>query len=213
MNKILKQFQETSGRDPWLWPLAPRLAFFAFVAVAVAVLLWFLWLTGYRDELESARAQEATLRTEFSRDYRKAVNLDALKAQREQAIQYVTLLEKQLPSKAEMSALLSDINQAGIGRGLQFELFKPGSVQLKDYYAEQPIEIQVSGSYDEVGQFVSDLAHLPRIVTLGNLQIEKGQKNMADGRLVMKAIAKTYRYLDPEEVAAQSRAKAAARKK
>lgn len=212
MNAIGKQFQDLNGRDPWLWPVFPRVLVFVAIAIAVAVLSWFLYLTQMRDELDSVRQQETGLRTDFSRNYQKAVNLDALKKQREQALQYVNLLEKQLPSKAEMPALLSDINQAGVGRGLQFELFKPGSIQVKDYYAELPIEIVVSGSYDEVGEFVSDIAHLPRIVTLGNLDIARPTKADSGDRLTMKAIAKTYRYLDEDEVNAQAANNAKARK-
>ncbi|KKW68614.1 hypothetical protein AAV94_04430 [Lampropedia cohaerens] len=198
MKNILSQFQQTSGRDPWLWPIAPKACVYVFIAAGVLVLLWFLWLSGYRDQLESARAREASLRTEFSRDYAKAVNLEALKSQKEQAIQYVNLLEKQLPNEAEMAALLSDINQAGIGRGLQFQLFKPGAQQVRDYYVEQPIELVVDGTYDAIGEFVSDIAHLSRIVTIGNMEI-RGAADRASDRLTMRAIARTYRYLSPEE--------------
>ena len=112
---------------------------------------------------------------------------------------YVDRLEKQLPSKAEMGALLSDINQAGAGRGLQFELFKPGQVVVKDYYAEQPIDIKVTGSYHDIGAFASDMANLPRIVTLNNMALTTGK----DGMLTLDAVAKTYRYLDADEVNAQ----------
>lgn len=214
LSTISKQFQETSGRDPWLWPLLPRLLVFAVIALLVAALSWFLWLKSFKEELEAARAREQALRTEFSQNYRKAVNLDALRRQREQAIQYVNLLEKQLPGKAEMAALLSDINLAGIGRGLQFDLFKPGATQVKDYYAELPIQLQVSGSFDAIGGFVSDIAHLPRIVTLGDVQIAGDAKSLAGSNpLKMTAVAKTYRYLDPEEVAVQTAAKVAAAKK
>jgi type IV pilus assembly protein PilO len=107
-------------------------------------------------------------------------------------------MEKQLPSKAEMAALLSDINQAGLGRGLQFELFKPGKVDVKEYYAELPIDIRVTGNYHDVGAFAGDMANLPRIVTLNNMALDTGK----DGTLVLNAVAKTFRYLDPEEVAA-----------
>jgi type IV pilus assembly protein PilO len=139
-------------------------------------------------------------------DYKKkltqAVNLDALRKQREQVQQYVTQLEKQLPSKAEMDALLSDINQAGLGRSLTFDHFRPGSVSVKEYYAELPISIRVTGRYHDIGSFASDIAHLSRIVTLNNLEINQGK----DGNLTMDSTAKTFRYLDPEEVAAQRKA-------
>ena len=129
----------------------------------------------------------------------QAVNLEALKKQREQVQQYVTQLEKQLPSKAEMDALLSDINQAGLGRSLQFELFRPGQVLVKDYYAELPISVRVTGGYHDIGAFAADIANLSRIVTLNNIAITPAK----DGNLVMDATAKTFRYLDNEEIALQ----------
>lgn len=138
----------------------------------------------------------------------QAINLQALRKQKEQVGEYVASLEKQLPSKAEMDALLSDINQAGLGRGLQFELFKPGQVVVKDYYAELPIDIKVSGSYHDVGAFTSDIANLPRIVTLNNLSLVATK----DGVLALDAIAKTFRYLDKDEVAAQRKASGADKK-
>ena len=121
-------------------------------------------------------------------------------------LQYVTQLEKQLPSKAEMDALLSDINQAGLGRSLQFELFRPGQIAVKDYYAELPITLRVTGKYHDIGAFASDIANLSRIVTLNNLTITP----KADDSLTMDATAKTFRYLDPNEVAAQRKATAPA---
>ena len=116
------------------------------------------------------------------------------------------LLEKQLPSKAEMDALLSDINQAGVGRGLQFEYFRPGAMVTKDYYAELPIALRISGRYGDLGAFTGDIANLPRIVTLNNLAIAAGK----DGTLTLDATAKTFRYLDEAEVAAARKARAAA---
>ena len=133
----------------------------------------------------------------------KAVNLEALKKQREQVQQYVTQLEKQLPSKAEMAALLSDVNQAGLGRSLQFELFRPGQVVVKDYYAELPIAVRVTGKYHDMGAFASDVANLSRIVTLNNLSISPVNATSQDGLLSMEVTARTFRYLDAEEIAAQ----------
>ena len=127
------------------------------------------------------------------------MNLDVLRKQREQVQQYVTQLEKQLPSKAEMDALLSDINQAGLGRSLQFELFRPGQIAVKEYYAELPITIKVTGKYHDIGSFASDIANLSRIVTLNNLSLSP----RPDGSLTLDATAKTFRYLDPDEVLAQ----------
>jgi type IV pilus assembly protein PilO len=115
----------------------------------------------------------------------------------------VLTLEKQLPSKSEMDALLSDINQAGVGRGLDFELFRPGQINVREYYAELPIAVKVSGKYHDLGAFASDIANLPRIVTLNNLSVQAGK----GGSLTLDAIAKTYRYLDQDEIAAQRKAK------
>jgi type IV pilus assembly protein PilO len=169
------------------------------------VLLWFAWLSTSQEELEASQAQELTLREDYKTKLAKAVNLDALKKQREQVQQYVTQLEKQLPSKAEMDALLSDINQAGLGRSLQFDLFRPGQVAVKEYYAELPIAIKVTGRYHDIGAFASDIANLSRIVTLNNLSITP----KPDATLTLDATAKTFRYLDGEEIAAQRKATSA----
>jgi len=168
------------------------------------VVLWFLWLNTSVAELEAEQAREVKLREEYKLKLGKAVNLEALKKQREQVLQYVTQLEKQLPSKAEMDALLSDINQAGLGRSLQFDLFRPGQVAVKDYYAELPIAVRVTGRYHDIGAFASDIANLSRIVTLNNLLIVPTK----EGALAMDATAKTFRYLDAGEVAAQRKAAA-----
>jgi type IV pilus assembly protein PilO len=166
--------------------------------------LWYLWLQDSDAELQAERAKEVRLRDDYSKKLAQAVNLEALKKQREQVLQYVTQMEKQLPSKAEMDALLSDINQAGIGRSLQFDLFRPGQVSVKEYYAELPIAIRVTGRYNDIGLFTSDIAYLSRIVTLNNLTLLPAR----DGSLSLDATAKTFRYLDPEEVAAQRQAAA-----
>jgi type IV pilus assembly protein PilO len=172
------------------------------VTVAIVAALWFVWLTNSADELEAKQHEEETLRADYKKKLTQAVNLDALLKQREQVKQYVTQLEKQLPSKAEMDALLSDINQAGLGRSLTFDLFRPGQVSVKEYYAELPIAVKVAGRYHDIGAFASDVAHLSRIVTLNNLEIAQGR----EGTLTMDATAKTFRYLDPDEVNAQRKA-------
>jgi type IV pilus assembly protein PilO len=201
-DRLLSQFQNLDPRNPVAWPALPRYALFVLVAVIVVVALWFVWLSSADDELEEERKKEAKLREEYTGKLVKAVNLDALLKQREQVLQYVTQLEKQLPSKAEMDQLLSDINQAGVGRSLQFDLFRPGQVAVKDYYAELPISIKVSGGFHDMGSFASDIANLSRIVTLNNLTILP----VKDGTLAMEATAKTFRYLDPDEVASQRNA-------
>ncbi len=200
--RIASQFRGLNPNDPASWPIVPKALLCAGVLVAIVVALWFVWLTSSADELEAAQKKEQTLREDYRKKLTQAINLDALRKQREQVQQYVTQLEKQLPSKAEMDALLSDINQAGLGRSLTFELFRPGQVSVKEYYAELPISVKVTGRYNDIGAFASDIAHLSRIVTLNNLEIAQGK----EGALVLDTSAKTYRYLDPEEVAAQRKA-------
>ena len=204
------QFSNLDPRNPVSWPALPRYSLFAGVALAVVAVLWFLWLSGQNDQLAAAHDQEAKLRDEYKIKLGKAINLEALRKQREQVLQYVTQLEKQLPSKAEMDALLSDINQAGLGRSLQFELFRPGAIAVRDYYAELPITIRVTGRYHDIGAFTSDIAHLSRIVTLNNLAIAPAKDGST---LSMDAVAKTYRYLDAEELAAQRKALAGVKTK
>lgn len=203
--QLQRQFQNLDPKDPSLWPILPRVLLCLFIAAAVATFLWFFKLSEYEDELTTERTTEQTLREDYQKKLIKAVSLDMLKKQREQVQQYVTQLEKQLPSKAEMSALLSDINQAGLGRSLQFELFRPGQVVVKDYYAELPIAIRVTGRYHDIGAFAADVANLSRIVTLNNIALAPASKEGA-GNLAMEATARTFRYLDPEEIQAQKAA-------
>ena len=206
---LRSQFQGLNPNDPSLWPVFPRFVLCFALMAGIVTALWFSWLNTSDAELDAERAKEVALRTEFKGKLAQAVNLEALRKQREQVQQYVFQLEKQLPSKSEMDALLSDINQAGLGRSLRFELFRPGSVSAKEYYAELPIALRVSGRYHDVGSFASDIANLSRIVTLNNLSITPG----SSGTLQMEATAKTFRYLDAEEVAAQRKAAAPAAKK
>lgn len=200
--KLSSQFTDLDPKDPSLWPILPRYSLFFVAALVVVVGLWFAWLSGSQESLQIEQEKELKLREDFKTKLSKAVNLDVLKKQREQVQQYVTQLEKQLPSKSEMDALLSDINQAGLGRSLQFDLFRPGQVAVKEYYAELPITLKVSGRYHDIGSFASDIANLSRIVTLNNLSINP----RPDGTLLMDATAKTFRYLDTDEVAAQRNA-------
>jgi type IV pilus assembly protein PilO len=193
------QFRGLDPNDPGSWPLLPRTLVCVLLMVGIVVALWFVWLTNSADELDQAQKKELQLRDDYTKKLAQAVNLDALKKQREQVQQYVTQLEKQLPSKAEMDALLSDINQAGLGRSLNFELFRPGQVSVKEYYAELPIAVRVTGHFHDIGAFAADIANLSRIVTLNNLSLAPAK----DGSLGLDATAKTFRYLDADEVAAQ----------
>jgi type IV pilus assembly protein PilO len=210
------QFRGLDRRQPGQWPILPKLGSWLLLAGLVVLLGWFLLLSSKTDELEAERAKEPSLRSEYRSKLAQAVNLPELRKQKQQVEEYVTQLEKQLPGKAEMDALLSDINQAGIGRGLQFELFRPGSVSVKDYYAELPISVRVTGRYHDIGSFAADVANLSRIVTLHDLSIGAPTAQAAgSGLLAMDATARTYRYLDAAEVSAQAdqKKKAAGAKK
>jgi type IV pilus assembly protein PilO len=202
------QFRDLNGVHPGLWPIAPRMLCAVGALVAVIAVGWYGYWRGQFDELDQGRQEEQTLRDGYKSRIQQSINLEGLRKQKIQVEHYVSALEKQLPSKAEMDALLSDISQAGLGRGLQFDLFRPGQATPKDYYAELPIDIRLNGSYHDMGAFASDIAHLSRIVTLNNLNIETGK----DGALALAAVAKTFRYLDPEEVASQKKAQKGVKK-
>ncbi len=203
------QFQGLQNRHPGLWPIAPKLALFAGMFVLVLVAGWLVYWRGQLEELDMLAMKEEELKGQYVDKLKQAVNLDVLRKQKEQVAQYVTVLEKQLPGKAEMDALLTDINQAGVGRGLAFELFRPGQTVVKEYYAELPINLRLVGNYHDLGAFTSDISNLPRIVTLNNLNMSLQDKT---GQLVLEAVAKTYRYLDPDEIAASRKAAADAKK-
>jgi type IV pilus assembly protein PilO len=192
------QFRSLNPNEPGQWPLLPKIVTWAFVALIMVALGWFLLLSTAHEELDAERAKEPTLKADYRNKLGQAVNLAELRKQKLQVEEYVTQLEKQLPGKAEMDALLSDINQAGLGRGLQFELFRPGQVVIKDYYAELPIAIKVTGRYHDIGSFAADIANLSRIVTLHNVTLLSSKE--LNGILSMDATARTYRYLDPNEI-------------
>jgi len=206
---VSSQFRDLNGLHPGLWPLVPRLSVGFGVLVVVLILSWFFYWDGQNEEINQKQQEEVKLKQEYKDKLHQAINLDALKDQRVLVQQYVAAMERQLPSKAEMGALLSDINQAGAGRGLVFNSFKPGVVTVKDYYAELPIDIKLSGNYHDLGEFVADIAMLPRIVTLNNLSITSNPK---DSTLTLDVVAKTFRYLDKDEVLAQENLKKAAKK-
>jgi type IV pilus assembly protein PilO len=200
---LLSEFRGLTLDNVGAWPMVPRVALWLFVIAACAVGGWFGLWSGQKEQLEQLQAEEIKLKEEYRSKLQQAINLDELRKQREQVSQFVLTLEKQLPSKSEMDALLSDINQAGVGRGLDFELFRPGQTNVREYYAELPIAVKLAGKYHDLGAFASDIANLPRIVTLNNLNVTTGRS----GSLTLDATAKTYRYLDPEELAAQRKAK------
>lgn len=210
------QFRNLDTSNPSSWPVLPKALLLLLITVLVVTALWFLWLKKVDEELVGEQARETTLKGDYTTKVQKAVSLEELKKQREQVQQYVSLLEKQLPSKSEIDALLSDINQAGLGRSLQFDLFRPGGLDVKEYYAELPIAMKLSGGYHDMGAFAGDIANLSRIVTLNNMTIvPKVDKSLpkdvavnAD-TLALDVTAKTYRYLDPEERAAQKKASGA----
>lgn len=198
LGRLAADFRGLDPNDPGLWPSAPRVTvFIVLLVVTVALAWWFVW----RDQvelLERRQAEEVQLRQDWVSKKRQAVNLEEYRRQLTETDRQFGALLKQLPNRAEMDSLLSDINQAGLGRGLQFELFKPGADVIRDFYAEMPIEIRVIGSYHDLGQFASDVAKMPRIVTLRGISLEKqGEVLKLDGRAI------TYRYLDEEELAQQ----------
>jgi len=205
------QFRGLNLNEPGQWPILPRLAAWFLVSVLVVVVGYFALLSSSSDELEAERNKEPGLKQDYRAKLAQAVNLGELRKQKTQVEEYVKQLERQLPGKAEMDALLSDINQAGIGRGLQFELFRPGQSVVKDYYAELPISIRVTGRYHDIGAFAADVANLSRIVTLNNLSISPVNQREIGSPLAMDATARTYRYLDANEIAEQRKAADAAK--
>ncbi|SPE21588.1 Pilus assembly protein, PilO [Burkholderiales bacterium] len=207
ISDISAKFRGLSLENVGSWPMFPRMTLWGAVVVICAALGYFAVWRGQMEELDTLRQNEIKLKEQYRVKLQQSINLDELRRQKEQVNQYVITLEKQLPSKAEMDALLSDINQAGIGRGLQFELFRPGQVNLREYYAELPISVKVSGRYHDLGAFASDIANLPRIVTLNNLNIQSTK----DLTLTLDATAKTFRYFEEDEMAAQRKAREASK--
>jgi type IV pilus assembly protein PilO len=211
--KAAAQFRGLNPNEPGQWPVLPKLAVWFAASVFVVLMAWFLLLSDTVGQLEAEERRELTLKESYRGRLAQAINLDELRKQKLQVQEYVTQLERQLPAMAEMDALLSDINQAGLGRGLQWELFQPGQSAARDYYAELPIALKLSGRYHDIGAFTADIANLSRIVTLHNLVIT-GQplaaqaKDGATGMLTMEATARTYRYLDRSEIDAGKAAKA-----
>ena len=202
---LADQFKNVNWKDIGNAPALPKIIAMVVLLAAVVAAGWYGYWDGLSEELVKEQAVETKLKAEYVDKKKQAVNLPELKKQLVQVGQYVATLEKQLPSKSEMDALLTDINQSGLGRGMQFELFRPGGVSVKEYYAELPIAVRVTGSYHDMGAFASDIAQLSRIVTLNDMSISTVG---ATGGLAMDTTAKTFRYLDGEEVAAQRKSSA-----
>jgi type IV pilus assembly protein PilO len=185
------------------WPALPKLGVLLLTLIAVVLASYFLDWSDQFDAIDAAKQKEITLRDTFIDKKKQAIDLDSYRKQLDDIEKSFGTLLKQLPSKSEMEALLTDINQAGLGRGLQFELFKPAAAEnVSEFYAELPITIRVSGSYHDMGSFASDISKLSRIVLLNDVVLNPTK----DGALIMDAVAKTYRYLDDEEVAKQRKA-------
>lgn len=206
-NAIADDFRNLNPRDVGTWPTLPKAA--VLLALFVVIIVggwWFVW-NDQLATLEQKRQEEQKLKDEFVGKKKQAVNLDLYTQQLNEIDRSFGALLKQLPNKSEVEALLIEVNQAGLGRGLQFELFKPGAEVAKDFYAELPVNIKLTGSYHDLGAFASDVGKLSRIVTLDNLSIQTGR----DGQLSLDALTRTFRYLDEEEIA--QRKKAATAKK
>ena len=207
---ILDDFRNLNPKDVGAWPIAPRVA--TLLGLFAAILFagwWFVW----NDELDilAARQQdEVKLKDEYLAKKAQAVNLDLYTQQLSEIDRSFGALLKQLPNKSEVESLLVEINQSGMGRGLQFELFKPGAEVSKDFYAELPIDVRLTGNYHDFGAFAGDIGVLSRIVTLNNVSISVNPQ-AKDGSLVMDAVTKTFRYLDDEELAAKKKAAQAAK--
>ena len=203
------EIKRLNPRDIGIWPLPAKFGAVTLLSlILIGLAAYFGWMPQY-DELDAKEKQEVTLRQEYSSKKAQAINLDLYVQQLKEVEQQFGALLRQLPSKSEMDALLSDINQAGLGRGLQFELFKPSVERQQDFYAELPVDLRVTGNYHDIGAFTSDVSQLSRIVTLNDIAIIN--KDPKDGVLTMEAVAKTFRYLDEEEVSKQRRARDAAK--
>ena len=195
----LDDLRRLNPRDIGSWPALPKLgALFILLLVLVFTGYWFDW-QNQLDDLARDRAKEQDLRTAFLDKKKQAVNLEAYRKQLAEIEESFGEMLKQLPNKSEMEALLTDINQAGLGRGLQFELFRPAPTETRsEFYAELPIQIKLAGSYHDIGAFASDISQLSRIVTLNDIALSASKSG-----LPLDAVAKTFRYLDDSEVAAQ----------
>lgn len=205
--EIAEDFKTLDPKDPGAWPLIPKIIIlFGIFAALVLLAGWFGW-QGQFEELDAKQQEEVKLKEDWLKKKKEAVNLDEYRNQLAEIERSFGALLRQLPNASEMEALLVDVNQAGLGRGLQFELFKPSAEVVRDFYAELPITIKITGTYHDLGAFASDVAKLPRIVTLNNIDVKPADKSAE--KLEMSAQAKTFRYLGEAELAAQRKAKGA----
>lgn len=209
----LDDFNNIDFKNAGSLPMPVKLVLLGILAVVLIGLgYWFLWSPEI-DALDQAKAKEQDLRQTFLIKKAQAIKVDAYKQQMVDIEKTFGALLKQLPDKSQMDGLLTDINQAGLGRGLEFDLFKPGQETVADFYAEMPIQIKIKGNYHDVGAFATDISKLSRIVTLNDLNIAPLNKDVKDSILTMEATAKTYRYLDSSEIAAKKAAEMKAKKK
>jgi type IV pilus assembly protein PilO len=203
MKRLLEQFKNLNMKDPGAWPPAPKILLLVAILSAVLFGGYMLDWQGQLEELDAGAATEVRLKDDYVNKERQAINLDLYRQQLREIDSSFGALLKQLPNRSQMDALLVDINQAGLGRGLQFELFRPAPSETKrEFYAELPVTLKLNGTYHDMGHFASDIGKLSRIVTLNDISLTAGR----DGMLTMDTVAKTFRYLDDDEVAAQNRA-------
>ncbi len=197
---LIEDLKALDPKQPGMWPWPIKFGAFALIFIAIQLVAGILLWKEQSDQIETGRQEVDKQKQTFLEKKKLAVNLDAYKQQRAEIEQSFGALLKQLPNKSEMDALLIDINQAGLGRGLNFEYFRPAPVEnFTEFYSELPVNIKVAGNYHDLGAFASDVAKMPRIVLLTDLKLDPPK----DGLLSMEAVAKTYRYLDEEEVAKQ----------
>ena len=202
VQSLIDDFKYMNPNDPGAWPLVPRIVVLIAIFVVILAFGWIAIWNEQLGELDRKKTEEENLKQQYLDKKRQAVNLDLYTQQLSEIDRSFGALLKQLPNKSEIEALLIEVNQAGLGRGLQFELFRPGAEVLKDFYAELPISVKINGTYHDFGAFAADIAQLPRIVTLNNISINP---NSTNGSLTLEATTKTFRYLDDDEVAKQKK--------
>ena len=212
VSTFLDDFRNLDPKDAGAWPLAPRITILIVIFGLILLGGWFVVWADQYEILDQREQEELQLRSEYTSKKRQAVNLDSYRQQLTEIERAFGVLLKQLPDKSEMEALLVEVNQSGMGRGLQFELFKPGQEVIQDFYAELPVNVRLTGNYHDFGEFAGDIGRLSRIVTLGNISIAPNQQ-AKDGSLVLEAVTRTFRYLDEEELAAKRKAEQEARAK